>query len=177
MKPKKLLSILLATLMLLTVIPLGAISVSAAISGGFSYTVSNGEATITDYSTSSSYGGVITIPSTLGDYPVTTIGDSAFYNCTNLTSVTIPSSVKTIENNAFLDCSIPRVYYSGTETQANAISVGSDNELLFYATWYYDACVDTIYHTYTAAPAPRLRSVRSAVQPAAANWGTPIKRS
>ena len=36
---------------------------------------------------------------------VTTIGDSAFYQCTGLASVTIPGSVKTISHAAFRDCS------------------------------------------------------------------------
>ena len=35
---------------------------------------------------------------------VTTIGDSAFKNCTNLTSITIPDSVTTIGNGAFENC-------------------------------------------------------------------------
>jgi hypothetical protein len=37
-------------------------------------------------------------------YIVTAISDSAFYNCTNLISVTIPASVISIENNAFENC-------------------------------------------------------------------------
>lgn len=43
-----------------------------------------------------------------GDYDipdtVTNIGDYAFVNCTNLTSVTIPDSVTSIDTNAFLLC-------------------------------------------------------------------------
>ena len=35
---------------------------------------------------------------------VTSIGSSAFYNCSSLTSVTIPNSVTTIGNSAFRDC-------------------------------------------------------------------------
>lgn len=35
---------------------------------------------------------------------VTTIGQSAFYNCIGLTSITIPDSVTTIGQNAFLGC-------------------------------------------------------------------------
>jgi len=38
------------------------------------------------------------------EYTVTTIGNSAFWGCTGLTSVTIPSSVTTIGNSAFRYC-------------------------------------------------------------------------
>ncbi len=41
---------------------------------------------------------------TIGD-SVTSIGSSAFYNCTSLTSVTIPDSVTTIGSDAFYSCS------------------------------------------------------------------------
>lgn len=44
-------------------------------------------------------GGNVTIPSS-----VTSIGEEAFFDCTGLTSVTIPSSVTSIERSAFSDC-------------------------------------------------------------------------
>ena len=51
----------------------------------------------------------VTIPSSVTysetNYTVTTIGNRAFYNCTGLTSVTIPASVTTIEEGAFHNCS------------------------------------------------------------------------
>jgi len=37
-------------------------------------------------------------------YTVTSIGDEAFYNCSNLTSVTIPESIESIGEDAFLGC-------------------------------------------------------------------------
>lgn len=51
----------------------------------------------------------LTVPSTVmydgADYAVTSIGDSAFYSCTNLTSITITDSVTTIGEGAFAVCS------------------------------------------------------------------------
>ena len=49
--------------------------------------------------------GAVTVPSTLGGYPVRRIENWAFYGCTNITSVTIPNSVTRIGNSAFEGCS------------------------------------------------------------------------
>ncbi len=66
------------------------------------YTIENGEVTITGCDNSLS--GDITIPSTIEGYPVTSIGDDAFYYCTSLASITIPSSVTSIGDDAFAGC-------------------------------------------------------------------------
>jgi hypothetical protein len=47
----------------------------------------------------------VSIPNVINGYPVTRIGNSAFGNCTSLTSVTIPSSVTSIGDYAFCGCS------------------------------------------------------------------------
>ena len=75
---------------------------NAATEGNYTYSVSNGKATITDCKTSIS--GDVTIPATLGGYPVTSIGYQAFYNCDSLTTVTMGNSVQTIGRYAFYYC-------------------------------------------------------------------------
>lgn len=45
------------------------------------------------------------IPSEIDGYRVTIIGDSAFYGCSGLTSITIPNSVTSIGDSAFYGCS------------------------------------------------------------------------
>ena len=49
--------------------------------------------------------GNIVISSSYDGYPVTSIADVAFYNCTQLTGVTIPGSVAIIGEAAFWSCS------------------------------------------------------------------------
>ena len=55
------------------------------------------------------YFGEIVIPESVehegATYSVTSIGEYAFYNCSGLTSVTIPNSVMSIENYTFRGCS------------------------------------------------------------------------
>ena len=54
---------------------------------------------------STSANGLLVIPSTHNGFPVRTIGDSAFANCSALDAVTIPSSIVEIGRAAFSGCS------------------------------------------------------------------------
>jgi len=111
---KKILTLTFALALLVCLYAFVSTPASAATSGNYTYSVSNGEATITDCSTAIS--GNVTIPSTFGGYPVTAIGNNAFYKCTSLTSVTVPDSVTSISYYAFEDCA-----------SLTAINVASNN--------------------------------------------------
>lgn len=99
MKNKLLLALIMVVL---GTIIFGMMTVSAEKEGSLTYTISGGEATITKCSILAM--GKLTIPNTLGGYPVTAIGDRAFADCITLSSITIPNSVTTIGNNAFSHC-------------------------------------------------------------------------
>jgi hypothetical protein len=75
---------------------------SAEAEAQFAWTTNqNGTMSITAYT---GPGGAVVIPSTIGGQPVTRIGDRAFAQDTNLTSVSIPSGVTQIGVGTFSDC-------------------------------------------------------------------------
>ena len=67
------------------------------------YEIIDGEVTITGCDTS--VAGELVIPPTIWGYPVTSIGTSAFSECSSLENITIPNGVIAIENACFRDCS------------------------------------------------------------------------
>lgn len=100
---------------------------------------------------SDTYATTVTVPSEIGGYPVSSIGEecfvwmpalneviisegitniaeNAFEGCSYLYTVSLPSTLKTIADNAFLDCySILDVTFNGS---ASSLSVGSGNSYL-----------------------------------------------
>ena len=68
----------------------------------YSYVIEDdGTVTITDYSGTDTD---IVIPQSIDGKMVTSIGDSAFYRCSDLTSITIPEGVTSIGEDAFSGC-------------------------------------------------------------------------
>lgn len=75
----------------------------------------NGRKIAVVYSIGSCKDKNIYIPAKYNGVPVTTIGHAAFRKCTFITSITIPSSVTTIENDAFTGCTgLTRAVFADT---------------------------------------------------------------
>ncbi|MCH5213966.1 MAG: leucine-rich repeat protein, partial [Muribaculaceae bacterium] len=71
-------------------------------------------------------------------YSVTSIGESAFYNCSGLASVTIPNSVTTIGRFAFHGCSgLTSVYISDLEAWCNIDFSSAPSNPVNYAQHLY----------------------------------------
>ncbi len=68
---------------------------------GLQYRIIDNEIIIVNYIGIST---IVNIPSTINDIDVRSIGDTAFFGCSNLTSITIPSSVISIGDSAFENC-------------------------------------------------------------------------
>ena len=91
---------------------------SSPLQSKWEFTTKNATITITKYVGS---GGAVTIPGLLNGQPVVSIGEKAFWSCTNVTSVTVPTGVTSLGDYAFGMCSnLKGVYF-----MSNAPSLGS----------------------------------------------------
>ena len=102
-KLNKLTSILLSAIMIIGIFGVVPFAASAAVSGSYEYSVkSDSTAKITRYIDNGSK--TVTIPSTIGGYVSTEIGQRAFENHSSFNAVTIPSSITSIGEFAFRGC-------------------------------------------------------------------------
>lgn len=83
----------------------------------FIYGIGNGTITLKAYL---GPGGTVTIPSTVNGLPVTSIGDSAFFGDSSLTTIFIPNTVTNISNQAFWNCGL-----SSVNIPDSVVSIGS----------------------------------------------------
>ena len=115
---KKLFSVFLCLILVIVMLPVTALPAKAMTSGDWEYTQEpGGFATITRYNGTASE---VTIPTWLGGYKVTAIGQAAFKWNTNLVKVTIPSTVTSIGMYAFADCG----YLESITIPASVTSLG-----------------------------------------------------
>ena len=151
MRPKRLISLLVAVCMMITMLPLSAVTAFAADTSAptgtaivdgykYAYTVNAGgkTATITrllgpvdsegevDFANKNPYN--ITIPTELNGIRVTGIGNYAFHYLPALTNVTIPQGITSIGDYAFSDCDglISATIEEGVPTGASMFN-GCDN--------------------------------------------------
>ncbi len=78
---------------------------------------------------------------------VTKIGHSAF-RLTNIEKIVLPKSIESIDFWAFDGSSITDVYYEGTESDKENISINMDNSALLSANWHYNTCTSDT-HVYS----------------------------
>ncbi len=140
--------------------------------GDYTYTLNESGATITAYPETAK--GSVSIPQNLGSYTVTEIGTYAFYACTLITDVKVPTTVTKIGDYAFAYCTtlasieipasvteigkreffasnkVEDIYYEGSEADWDKIDINSDNENLFAATVHYGVEITSYTLTYNA---------------------------
>ncbi len=117
-------------LLLALLLPVTAAAYDFEVDGIY-YNINGNEAIVTyqqyaNYSYQSDYNGDVNIPESVTyngtTYTVASIGNSAFRDCSGLTSITIPNSVISIGSSAFYGCS----GLTGSLTIPNSVtSIGS----------------------------------------------------
>lgn len=102
----------------------------------YTYSVLNGQAEIGtekygETAVSPNPTGAIVIPSMLDGYPVVSVGEYAFYKCTNVTNIEIPKGVMNIRRVAFRMCeSLTNVVISSSVTNVDVHAFECCDELV-----------------------------------------------
>ena len=102
---------------------------------------------------------ILTIPESVSyegyAFKINSIGDYAFLECTNLKSLTMPSSVTKIGQYAFYCCTdLKDVYYLSTISDWNKIEITNTNDVLKKATIH---CIDGTINEKVPTPQPQPR--------------------
>ena len=111
-KTKKIISLLLSILMIITALPLTAVNsfaadkITSGVTGDCTWSLDGTVLTISGNGKMKDYytPWVESITKVIIENGVTSIGSSAFSGCTSLTNITIPDSVTSIGRNAFENC-------------------------------------------------------------------------
>ena len=107
---------------------IGQISVKAASEeltyGDFKYVVENDGVTITKYTGTDS---VVTIPNIINGKDVLKIGEKAFYNCSNLKQIKLPSKLKSMGSRVFEGTGITSITIPKTLETGSRVFQGAKN--------------------------------------------------
>lgn len=120
------------------------IEIMAVRQYNFDYEIIDNEITITGFY--NSLQTELEIPSHINGLPVTTIASQAFYQNTNLTTFTLPDTIKTIESQAFYKC-----------TNLLEVNLGNGLEEIGNEAFYYCQKLTTV--TY----GPNLKTIGNSV--------------
>ncbi len=112
--------------------------VKSQYSEGLEFTLSNDETYYSVTGIGTCTDTDIVIPSVYNKKSVTQIGSAAFYNCKNMTSITIPSSVASIGSSAFYGCNgLTKVKISDLKSWCEIKFSGEFATPMFYASDLY----------------------------------------
>ena len=116
------------------------------------------------------YAGSIVIPSSITfndtEYDVTCIGDSAFYGCSGLTSVSVPNTITSIGNAAIANCiELAEVYCHAEQVPTTGSDVFKDSYINYVTLYVPESSINTYKSTapwsgfgsIVALPEPSLR--------------------
>lgn len=107
---------------------LSSATVKALSEEGYTCIIRNGKATVT--AADEKLCGEIVLPDFMDGYPVVGIAENAFYNCQDITKITLPKSFERLDDNAFYGCSSLAEVVAEGELQA--VSTSAFNGTPFY---------------------------------------------
>ena len=122
---KRIFSVLLTAILLLGTLPALSLPTFAASESDLTFTLTYDGVSYIVSDCNEKASGELVIPNKYDNKPVTAISDSAFEDCTGLTSVTIPGSIKSIGYSSFYNCTgLTTVVMSEGVTELRAYSFG-----------------------------------------------------
>lgn len=116
---KKLFCVILVFMLIISTIPVASATIisGAKVSGDYEYTLNSDKKTVRIVYYTGNFNESVKIPSKIAGKNVTEIAWGAFGALWMLKSVTVPNSVTTIEDEAFLNCTSLETVSLGTGVQ------------------------------------------------------------
>lgn len=138
---KKVISLLLAVLTIMSVMAVSASAADTVTEGAYTYQINSDGTAYLIAVEEKDLSGTVTIPDYINGYPVTEIGIRAFYKDNNITKIYIPATVKEISYAAFYQCKIKEVIILSDENYKTS-------ELSVVSGAFYECNELTTVHCY-----------------------------